>query len=96
MKSFAGRECGDQRPHRLRRHVRVVVEPRAHLRRHVPTPPGHLPERLPHAPLDGVQRLPECCRHRAGRHRRVLHAPVQPDVSGGGELEPEADAPTRE
>uniref|UniRef100_A0A452XY56 carboxypeptidase D n=1 Tax=Aegilops tauschii subsp. strangulata TaxID=200361 RepID=A0A452XY56_AEGTS len=74
---------GRQRPHRrlprLRGDLRVLVEPRARLRRHLPTPHGGLPPRLLHPPLAGVR-----CRHGrrhggAGQHRHVqpLHARLQ-------------------
>lgn len=77
-----GRERGDGRLPRPSGHVRVVVEPRAHLRRHVPAAGRQLRARQRRAPVAAVQRRLRQGDGGAGRHRPLqhLHAHMQPDV----------------
>lgn len=91
-----GRERGDGRLPRPSGHVRVVVEPRAHLRRHVPAAGRQLRARQRRAPVAAVQRRLRQGDGGAGRHRPLqhLHAHMQPDVVYAEE--DEAQGPLRE
>lgn len=87
--TISGGERRDGRLPRLHRHVRVLVEPRDHLRRHVPAAERVVRARLRRAPGTGVPRRAQRLHGGAGRHRHVqpLHAHLQRDLHlvGGGE-----------